>query len=98
MADWESLDALEQSRQGNIQKGVSGAMMQGGGPLRRAMAGAKAWRAERSKSPWLDSRTQVKQDAVSKNLSALFRLTGRTKQAEWIDRFTVTQRKKEEKA
>ena len=97
MADWESLDALEQSRQGNIQKGVSGAMMQGGGPLRRAWAGAKAWKEERSKSPWLDRSTEVKQDVISKNISALFRLTGRTKQAEWIDRFTVTQRKKEEK-
>lgn len=96
--DYYGQDEQLQRYTGETQKGVSEAMMQGGGPLGRAWAGAMAWKATREKSPWLDKSTAVKQDVLSRNLSRLFRLTGRTKQAEWIDRFTATQIKKPQDA
>lgn len=96
--DYYGQDEQLQRYTGETQKGVSEAMMQGGGPLGRAWRGAMAWAATREKSPWLDKQTAIKQDVLSRNLSRLFRLTGRTKQAEWIDRFTATQIKKPQDA
>lgn len=73
---------------GKQQTSVTKAMMTGGGPLTRAYRGGKAFAKSKMKSPWSE-RKDVEQDVFSETLSKGLRLFGKTKAAEWVDRFTA---------
>lgn len=82
-------DEKLQSWVGSQQTNVTKAMMEGGGPLRRAMAGGAAYARSKMKSPWAED-DNLDQNMMFRGLSKGLRLFGKTKQAEWIDRFTAT--------
>ena len=73
---------------GKQQTSVTKAMMTGGGPLTRAYRGGKSFAKSKMKSPWSE-RKDVEQDVFSETLSKGLRLFGKTKAAEWVDRFTA---------
>lgn len=77
----------------DVTKGVSETMMQGGNPLTRSYRGVKAVIRERTKSPWRDKGSVIKQSAPFAALSTTLRFIGKQRAAEWVDRFTATQYK-----